>query len=60
MERDIAVRTGAAFILIVLVAAVMSLYDPWVDPVEFEVVLPLGFILGLLVIFVWTRNNRVL
>lgn len=60
MERDIAVRTGAAFILIVLVAAVMSLYDPWVDPIEFEVALPLGFILGLLVIFLWTRNNRVL
>jgi hypothetical protein len=47
MGGDTTVRGGAALILIAGVAIVASLYNPLSIPVEIEVALPIGLLLGI-------------
>ena len=56
MGGDTAVRGGAALILIAGVAVVASLYNPLSIPVEIEVALPIGLLLGSVMILLWSRG----
>jgi hypothetical protein len=57
MGGDTAVRGGAALILITCVALVASLYNPLSIPVDFEIALPVGIILGVSAIAIWYRAD---
>lgn len=59
MRGDTAVRVGAALILISCVALVASLYDPLSIPVDFEIALPIGILLGIGGIALWYRSELI-
>lgn len=59
MRGDTAVRGGAALILITCICVVASLYDPLSIPVEIEVALPIGILLGVGAIALWYRTELI-
>jgi hypothetical protein len=59
MRGDTAVRGGAALVLIACVALVASLYDPLSIPVEIEIALPIGLLLGIGAIALWYRAELI-
>ena len=59
MRGDTAVRGGAALILIACVALAASLYDPLSIPIEIEIALPVGILLGIGAIALWYRTELI-
>lgn len=55
MRRDATVRGGAALVLIAFLVGVVSLYDPLPQPIDFRIALPIGLVVGIVVIAVWYR-----
>lgn len=58
MRRDATVRGGAALVLIAFLVGVVSLYDPLPQPIDFRFALPIGLVVGIVVIAVWYRIDR--
>jgi hypothetical protein len=59
MRGDTAVRGGAALILIACIALAASLYDPLSIPIEIEIALPVGILLGIGAIALWYRAELI-
>ncbi|UPM43053.1 hypothetical protein [Halocatena salina] len=53
MRRDATVRGGAALVLIAFLVGVVSLYDPLPQPIQFHIALPVGLVVGTVVIAAW-------
>lgn len=58
MRRDATVRGGAALVLIAFLMGVMSLYDPFPQPIDFHIALPVGLVVGIVAIAMWYRIGR--